>query len=235
MNNDLTPYSIPKTLTQSLYAYLKNAIINNKLKANQKINEVEIAQFFGVSKTPVREAVLMLGIEGFVDVNSHRDAVVKGISYDELKEIFQVMGILDSMGSCLSLDNLNLKNIIELEAFVEEMERYCQVSSIEKYISLNMDFHQKIWDLIPNNFLKRTLQFVKGQLLRYNFLGTHVYSMPGILERSMNEHRIILDLVKKKNKRKLKMLILKHWGSPLRANKLEEGIRDLTMMEVRRK
>ena len=91
-------FTIPKTLGQSIYSHLKDAILNNHLKANQKINEKEIAQSFGTSTTPVREAVMRLGAEGFVITDSHRETIVKEISLEELKEILLVMGHLDSLG-----------------------------------------------------------------------------------------------------------------------------------------
>ena len=107
---------IPKTLSQSIYNYLKEAIISHQLKASQRINEKEIADLFQVSITPVREAVLRLGAEGFIDSNFHREAVIKEVSYRELKEIFQVLGVLDSVAVGLILDTINQEELKELES-----------------------------------------------------------------------------------------------------------------------
>lgn len=219
-------HTIPKTLSQSVYNYLKDAIINNELKANQKINEKEIANHFQVSTTPVREAVLKLGAEGFVNINSHREAVIKEISYVELKEILQVLGTLDSLALNLAADNLNPDDIKELEDLTKKMERHCQVSSIEKYLSINFVIHSKIWLSLPNIFLKDTLQYVYNQLQRYNYARFYAFRKPGVLERSLNEHKEILAALKSKDKKQLKTLMKKHWGSLLQPSPFEDGLKE---------
>lgn len=234
MENESILYAIPKTLTQSIYSYLKNAIINNKLRASQRINEKEIALFFSVSITPVREAVLMLGAEGFVTINSHREALVKGISSAELKEIFQVMSILDGYGTCSSVDYLSSQGLEDLEALTEEMRICCQLSSLDKYMKLNMEIHKKIWEFIPSKFLQQILCYVSDRMLRYNAVRSYAFSMPGVLDRSLDQHREIIIALKTKNKKRLKNLMIRHWGSILRPSHIEEGLREYLSLNERR-
>jgi DNA-binding GntR family transcriptional regulator len=219
-------HTIPKTLSQSIYNYLKDSIINNKLKANQKINEKEIANHFQVSTTPVREAVLKLGAEGFVNINSHREAVVKEVSLMELKEIFQVLGTLDSLATGLAADNLNPEDMKKLEDLTKKMERQCQINSVEKYSSLNLAIHIKIWESLPNKFLKAALQNVYDQLQRYNYARFYAFRKPGVLERSLNEHKEILQALKNKDQKKLRTLMIKHWGSLLQPSPFEDGLKE---------
>jgi DNA-binding GntR family transcriptional regulator len=218
--------AFPKTLSQSIYNYLKDSIINNKLKAKQRINEKEIATTFGVSTTPVREAVLRLGAEGFVTINSHREALVKEISFNELKEIFQVLAHLDSLGSSMAVDNLNPEDLKELEHLTKEMENHCHKNSIEKFMDLNVDVHRKIWESIPNRFLRSVLLNANGQMLRYNYARVHAYQKPGVLEKSMADHKEILKTLKSKDKKKIKNLMAKHWGSILKPSPFKEGLKE---------
>jgi len=219
-------YGIPKTLSQLIYNHLKDAIINNELKANQKINEKEFAQLFEISTTPVREAVLRLGAEGFVTINSHREAVVKEISYEELKEIFQVLGFLDSLGMTLATDNLSPEDLKELEDLTKEMERHCNISSLDKYIAINQDIHKKIWECIPNRFLQATLHYVNNQMLRYNYARLYAFRKPGVLKKSLKEHKEILRALKNKDKKKIKNLMVKHWGSLLQPSPFKKGLKE---------
>lgn len=218
-------HSIPKTLSQSIYNYLKKSIINNKLKANQRINEKEIASIFGVSTTPVREAVLRLGAEGYITTNSHRESVVKEISYQELRDIFPVLAVLDDFAMSLVVDHISPEKIRELEEMTAKMERFCKQRSVEEYLGLNAAIHNKIWESLPNKILKRTLQFVHGQLLRYNYARYYIFRKPGVLKKSLKEHKEILYSLKSKNKEELKTKIQKHWSTlieaPLR-NELKE-------------
>jgi len=219
-------YSIPKTLSQTIYNHIKESIINNVLKANQKINEKEIAQLFGVSTTPVREAVLRLGAEGFVTLDSHREAVVKEISYKEIKDIFQVLGILDSLGSSLAVDNLSPEDLKEIEDLTKKMEQHCLQNSIEEFMAVNIDVHKRIWECIPNKFLQSTLLYVNDQMLRYNYARSYAFRKPGVLEKSMEEHKEILEALKSRDKKQVKNLLLKHWGSFLHPSPFEEGLKE---------
>ncbi len=222
----LSSQPIHKTLSQLIYNHLKDAIINNELKAKQKINEKEIAQLFEISTTPVREAVLRLGAEGFVTVNSHREAVVTEISYEELKEIFQVLGFLDSWGTILAVDNLSPEDLKEIEDLTKEMERHCNISSLDKFIAVNQEIHKKMWKCIPNRFLQATLHHVNNQMLRYNYARLYAFRKPGVLQRSLKEHQEILSALKNKDKKKIKNLVVKHWGSLLQPSPFKKGLKE---------
>lgn len=229
--NSSDAHAIPKTLSQSIYKYIKESIINNKLKANERINEKEIASTFGISTTPVREAVLRLSAEGFVTINSHREALVSEISFNELKEIFQVLAHLDSVASSLPFNNLSPEKIEEIEHLTEEMEKHCNRNSIEKYLDLNVDIHKKIWECIPNKFLQSVLLYINNHMLRYNYARFQAFQKPGVLEKSIADHKKILKALKEKDKRKIKSLLLKHWGAILKPSPLEAGLKEYLIKE----
>ena len=218
--------NIPKTLSQLIYNYIRDAIIRNKLKANQKINEKEIADHFQVSTTPVREAVLRLGAEGFVTINSHREAVIKEISFQELKEILQVLSILDSSALELAIEKLTPQDLEELEDLTAKLARNCQLDSIDKFLELNTAIHNRLWRNLPNAFLRETLHYVHNQLLRYNYARFTAFRRPGALEKSLEEHQHILNVLKAKDKRAIREFMAKHWGSLLQPSTFEEGLKE---------
>jgi len=218
--------NIPKTLSQLIYNYIRDAIIRNKLKANQKINEKEIADHFQVSTTPVREAVLRLGAEGFVTINSHREAVIKEISFQELKEILQVLSILDSSALELAIEKLTPQDLEELEDLTAKLARNCQLDSIDKFLELNTAIHNRLWRNLPNAFLRETLHYVHNQLLRYNYARFTAFRRPGALEKSLEEHQHILNVLKAKDKQAIREFMAKHWGSLLQPSTFEEGLKE---------
>ncbi len=224
-------YNIPKTLSQTIYNHLKESIITNKLKSGQKINERKIAELFEVSITPVREAVFMLGAEGLVNIKSHKEVVVKELSPEEIKEIFQVLSILESYAVTLAVDHIGEEDIKELEELHKEMVRYCRKDSIEKYCSLNMAIHNRLWRFVPNKFLRETLHSVHNQFQMYSYAQSYALGKPGALKRSLKEHQEILRALKAKNKRQLKALLAKHWGSFLRPSRFEEGLKEYLNVE----
>lgn len=223
--NDLSEYPLPRTMSEFIYANLKEAIINGKLKANQRIREKELAGRFRVSRTPVREAVLRLAAEGFVHIDSFRSPVVKEISYKELKEIYEVLGALDRLAVSLAIDNLTLKEIKKLEQLEKKMEKNCLLISIEKYMELNVAFHNEIWKAVLNKLLVETLHSVRDKLLRYNYAQIFAFKKSGALERSMQQHRELLKAITAKDKEKLKNLIEKHRGSLWEHSAYNDGIK----------
>jgi DNA-binding GntR family transcriptional regulator len=208
----LSSHSIPKTLSESVYNNLRTGIISNELKAGQRIYEKEIAKLYGVSTTPVREAFFKLNAEGYISIDSHRKASVKKISYKELEDIFMVMADLDALAVSQAVDNFTPDCIREIEELIAEMEEICQSSFVERFLELNVAIHYKIWSKLPNKVMERTLHFVHGQLLRYNYARYLAFQDPDIMKRSLDEYKSILNALTNKNKREIKKFIKTHWS-----------------------
>lgn len=222
---------LPRTMSEFIFNNLKSAIISGKLKANQRINEKELAEHFRVSRTPVREAVLRLATEGFVQIDSYRRAAVKEISYEELKEIFEVLGALDRLAVIQAIDALTLKEIKTLERLIVKMEKNCNLKSIEKYLELNVDFHNEIWKAVSNKLLVETLHSMRDKMLRYNYAQIHAFKTPGTLEKSMKQHKELLKAIVNKDKEKLKNLIVKHRSSLWEPSDYNDGIKEYLKTE----
>jgi len=224
--NEISKYPLPLTMSEYIFTVLKESIINNKLQANQRINEKELSEQFRVSRTPVREAVLRLASEGFVKIDSYKRAIVSEISYKELKEILQVLGALDRLAITMAVDNLTLKDITKLERLVKRMEKSCDFNSIEIYLGLNVTFHNGIWEAVPNKLLREMLYLVRDKMLRYNYAQIHAFKKPGALGKSMKQHIELVRAIKAKDKEKLKTLIVKHRGSLWEPSAYSEGIKE---------
>jgi DNA-binding GntR family transcriptional regulator len=209
---DLSLNNIPKTLSESVYNNLKSGIIKNELKAGQRIYEKEIAKLYSVSTTPVREAFLRLSAEGYISIDSHRKASVRKISFKELEDIFAVMGDLDALAISQAVDHITPECIQEIEELIAEMEEICKPTFIERFLDLNVAIHSKIWSALPNKVLERTLHYVHGQLLRYNYARYVAFQDPEIMIISLGEYKRILRALSDRNKKELKKLVKTHWG-----------------------
>jgi DNA-binding GntR family transcriptional regulator len=204
--------NIPKTLSQSIYHSLKEAIINNEFKPGQRIYEKEIAKIYSVSTTPVREALLRLNAEDYISIDSHRKVAVRNISFEELTDIFDVMGDLDALAISQAVDYISPECIQEIEELIIEMENTCTPTYVEKFLELNAAIHSKIWSALPNKVLERTLHFVHGQLLRYNYARYVAYQDPDIMKQSLAEYKEILSALSDGKKKELKKLVKTHWS-----------------------
>ncbi len=221
---DITPrLTIPKTLSQSIYNYLKKSIVDGHFKVKQRINENEIAEVFQVSRTPVREAVTQLAAEGLVEIDPHRGVLVKDISLKEIKDILEVIRSLDSLAIELAADYIDEEEIEKLEKMNAKLKNYCQKKDIEKFMSLNFEFHKRIWNQAFNNFLAHCLQTcLLTHIKRYSSIFKRGYEKTEILEKSIREHKKILELLKSKDKRKLKTLATEHWTPALPWSAIEK-------------
>lgn len=203
--------SIPRTLSQTIYNYLKDAIIGNDLKANQRILEKDIAARFAVSTTPVREAILRLGAEGYISIDSHRKAVVREISIQELTNIYAVLSTLDTFSAGLVIGHVSEKIFTRLESLTEGMARAARHNDSQRFLEINGEIHEVIWGELPNKVLRRSLLDVHGQLMRYAHARVRAYRDPDVMAASLQEHRDILAALHESDRRRLKRIIRLNW------------------------
>jgi DNA-binding GntR family transcriptional regulator len=208
-------FQIAKSLSKPIYDYLKKSIVTNDLKANERINEKEIAQNFGVSRTPVREAIIRLSVEGFVDINYHRESVVKAIPYEELEEILNVISRLDAYAITLVADKISSKDITQIENLTSKMGKYVEIENAQKFFDINFILHQKIWDNLPEGFLRSTLECAAAQIQRYTINPLISEEQTVMIQKSAYAaHKKIATALKARDKEKLSHLIGKHWIYP---------------------
>jgi DNA-binding GntR family transcriptional regulator len=208
-------FHITKSLSKPIYDYLKQTIINNDLKANEKINEKEIAENFGVSRTPVREAIIRLSVEGFVDIHYHRDSVVKDIPYEELQEILHVISCLDAYAITLVADKFSAKDIDQIESLTSKMGKYLTIEQSQKFFTTNFSLHEMIWSYLPEGFLRSTIEVAAAQIQRYA-INPRISEaqIKAIQESSFSAHNKIMTALKARDKEKLSFLFGQHWISP---------------------
>lgn len=210
-------YEIPKTLSQSIYEHLKDSILSQEFEPNQRINEQEIAESFQVSRTPVREAVVRLAAEGFVEVVSHREALVREVSFEELKEVFQVIAVLDKLAAHFIADQIDSRELTKLEKMTNTLERHFIMREVQKFLDVNYTVHERLWDYLTdkNAFLQKELRFCVNQIRMCYYPLNRAFQDPRILRESMNAHKKILEALKEKNTKKLESVIYEHWVPPL--------------------
>ena len=136
------------------------------------------------------------------------------------------MSVLESYAVSLAVDSISSEDMEDIEELQKDMESYCKKTSIEKYCDLNREIHFKLWELVPNEFLKKTLHNVHNQFQRYSYAQHYALGKTGALKRSLRDHEEILEALKTKNKRRLKALLARHWGSLLRPSSFEKGLKE---------
>ena len=148
---------LPVTISETIYQYIKKAILSGELRAKQRILEREIANLYNVSQTPVREAIRRLSGEKYLIINARKEIIVAGVSWKEVQELYEVVGFLDFPACTKAMEKMTEKDIEDLSKMTQDLENFMDLGKSEKYLDFTLEIHKKIWGLCGNKFLYETL------------------------------------------------------------------------------
>lgn len=202
----------PTTISETVFRYLKKAIIEGDLKPGQRIQEKEIARLFSVSTTPTREAFQRLAAEEYLTINARKEVVVTSVSVKKIKEVFEVVRALDILATSKALENIGAKDIEDLNKMNGELENLYHQKNITSYIKQNLKVHYRIWKACGNQFLFKLLADLGD---KFFFYSNQIYAQidnPSFFEKSIKEHVDLVDAIEKRDMASIKKIILSHWG-----------------------
>ena len=200
-------------LSNRIHDYLREAIIKNELKPKNIIREKDIAVVFNSSTTPVREAIKRLASEGFVEVNPYRHATVSEITHKEYEEISEVMYVLDSYAHKVVLHELTEKDHQELRGMTLELEKFCTIDTLDKYLEINAKIHIYVWEFLKNEFLYSTIRQAFDKFLHSHrhILYTQWMRNDSSLKKSLRLHKKITEALIERDTSHISSIIKKHW------------------------
>lgn len=130
-----------RTLDAFVVDELRERIVSGALQAGTKIDQQALAEELGVSRMPVREALRRLAAEGFVELLSHRGAVVVQLSHAEIIEIYEMRGVLQGLAARLAVPNYTDEDVAEIKRLLGEMDA---TQDVQAWTTLNGEFHNRI-------------------------------------------------------------------------------------------
>jgi DNA-binding GntR family transcriptional regulator len=170
---------------------IENAIAWGIRLPGERLDEQQLAMEFGVSRTPVREALQQLAAAGFVDLRPRRGAIVAMPSAERLYEMFEVMAELEAMCARLAARRISPEGVVELVAAHEACA--ARVASADDYYSANETFHQVIYRLAGNGFLASEALALQKRLRPFRRLQLRV---AGRISTSLAEHEAIVEAIR---------------------------------------
>jgi len=191
---NLLERNIYESLSQKIYRILKKSIVHEELASNTRLLDYKIAQKFGVSRTPVREALQKLANDGFVTVKPNKGLFVKKISIKEVKEVLLTRGALLSVAAEIAANKITKAEIKKLEKNIEKMTEFCNKKDYINYRKMSASNHQLISKISENTLIKNILDDLEGfaYIIQINSL-----KVPGRLAISLKEHKDIFQAIKK--------------------------------------
>ncbi len=168
---------------------LENLVFTGELESGHRLDEITLAERFGVSRTPIREAIQKLATSGLVIQQPNRGAFVHQPGPVELLEMFEVMAELEGACGRLAAKRLTDSALSQLEEANEKCQRALDQNDADLYYAENESFHHLIYKFSGNAFLEQEALRLHRRLKPYRRMQLH---LRGRMGQSMCEHRDIL-------------------------------------------
>ena len=154
--------------------------------------EIQLAEELGVSRTPVREAIRKLELEGYVIMMPRRGTYVANLSIRDVNEVFEIRTSLDSLASGLAAERITDEELESLQRLLVLISEYIESNNMEKIVETDMQFHDLLYQASRNTRLVGIIYNLREQLTRFRSTSM---SFPGRLKATLDEHRQIVEAI----------------------------------------
>lgn len=178
----------------SLYDLLLEEVLQGNLKPGELLVESTLGRRYGVSRTPIREALRMLEQDGVLE-RVNRGIRVRQTSAEEVLELYDVRSILEGAAARDAADRRTDIDLATLERIFKTMEEASGATAADRAV-INRSFHRAIWDAAKNRTLRDLLERLGVHLRRYP---ATTYERPGRWETAIEEHRAILEAIRSRD------------------------------------
>jgi DNA-binding GntR family transcriptional regulator len=200
----------PLALYQEVAERLRQRIFAHELPPGTWVDEQALAADYGISRTPLREALKVLASEGLVTLKPRRGCYVTEISERDLDEIFTVMALLEGQCAADTARKASETDLIHLRSVHDELERAADTNDIDGFFEANQAFHQEVQHIADNRWLTQAITDLRKviKLSRH-----HSLFSDGRLKQSLAEHRAILDALAHRDVARSEQLMREHISS----------------------
>lgn len=196
MNNFYLPLENYKPLRDIVFDYMKNAIITGELKPGERLMEVQLAEKLGVSRTPVREAIRKLELEGLVVMVPRKGAYVSDLDTRDLLNVLEIRGSLEGLAASLAAERITDEEIRELNSIVDEFYKSIETNDHEALVKCDKAFHDLIFAASRNDKLVQIMNNLQEHVHRFRvrYINEEKKS-----KKLYQEHKKILESLEERN------------------------------------
>jgi DNA-binding GntR family transcriptional regulator len=172
---------------------IEDAVLSGEYYPGDRLDEISLAERFGVSRTPIREALLQLGAEGFIDIRPRRGAMVSVLSPTKLIEMFETMAELEGACGRLAARRLTPEDEAAMQAALDGCKKAAHEDDCETYYAVNRIFHEAMYRASRNEFMAEHALSLHKRLSAYRRIQLRAR---GRLLQSLQEHTDILEAIR---------------------------------------
>lgn len=190
------PIEHHQTLREKILETIRESILKGQLKPGEKVAEPELAERFGISRTPIREAFRQLESEGYLTVIPRKGAVVTALSERAVEEFYAIKSILEGYAAQMAAENMADKDIEKLETINEKLQELADEGDVKTFFRVHNEFHEVFIRAAGN---EKLLELINQLMLKFNRFRLASLSLPGRMEISVKEHEKIIKAFKRKD------------------------------------
>ena len=184
------------TLRQKILENIREAIVSGSLKSGSRVSEPELAERYGISRTPIREAFRQLESEGYLTVIPRRGAVVSEFSPKDVEEFYAIKSIMEGYAARRACEYLSEKDLARLQAINDKLAELARAGDIKNFFKVHNSFHELFIKASDNDKLR---ELIAGLVTKFQRLRFASLSLPGRMDISVQEHEKIIDAFRKKD------------------------------------
>jgi len=182
-----------KSIRQKIYDYLRERVLNGEIPPRQHLVEARIAKEIGTSRTPIREALHSLELEGLIESIPRVGYVVKPIDEDEVEEICKIRVAIEGVGACWAMEKAPQRLIKDLKKNISKSEEAARRDP-KTFVELDAQFHEIIARLSGSKRLQELGQTLRRHMLRYRIQSIYLTEN---VSRAIQGHKGILKAIEK--------------------------------------
>lgn len=221
------------SLSSRVFHTLREEILSGKYQRDEELKEKTIGEELGVSRTPVREALRQLELEGLVTIIPNRGAFVVGISKDDIQDIYEIRSLLEGLCAKWAASGISEKELQELEEIIFLTDYHIEKGHYEQILELDNRFHELLYGAGNSKVLKHVLSDFHHYVERVRKVSLAEKKRA---EESNREHRKILEALKAHDEKRAEQLANEHimntiqsydcygWDKLLNTNSMEDRI-----------
>lgn len=194
-------------LRDVVFNTLRQAILRGELKPGERLMEIQLANKLGVSRTPIREALRKLELEGLVNMVPRKGAEVADITEKSLRDVLEVRKALEELSVQLACEKITEEEIEELKRVAERFKDTLDDQDVTKIAEADVAFHDVIYTATDNQKLILLLNNLREQMYRYR---VEYLKKEEAYPRLIAEHEELIDNISKRNKEEATRIMCEH-------------------------
>lgn len=198
---------VRKTLHHEVVARLRELVLSGELEPRSRVNELALSERFGISRTPLREAIKLLAAEGLLELLPNRGARVVALSEAEIDEILQVVGALEGAGGELACEHITDTELATIEAATLDMVDAWKAGDYPRYFARNREIHNAIMAAARNSALLTVYENLSGRVQKARY---SAHKTPEQWKRAIDDHNLMVLLLRRRDGLALGQLMRDH-------------------------